>query len=204
MRKIYSIQRPQLTQAVLFQDKANVMRNLLKSICVFAIMFMALSAAALADIYPPTLDSGNLVLVSGKMGYGYYADRNSVKAVSYKPPYYELKIRVLDIKFSEDYWKKHETYAGGPYTVVSSVWDVYRYNWNSKIISYKENGVWQDWDCNRQYYGYEEMERKLHAAEVAFVSAYKKRFFNDKMQFNPLTNQEYRVITEDYYRYLNI
>lgn len=180
------------------------MRIVFKGILIAAIMFMALSACALANIYPPTLDAGNLILVSGKMGYGYYADRKSVKVSNYNPPNYELKIRVVDIKFSEDYWKKHETYAGGPYTVVSSVWDTYRYNWNSKIISYKEDGSWQDWDCNRQYYGYEEMERKLHAAEVAFVTAYKKRFFDTKMQFSPITNEEYRVITEDYYRYLNI
>ena len=48
------------------------MRKCIRTACLTVVLMLAMVATALAN-YPGTLDSGNLVLVDGGMGVGYYA-----------------------------------------------------------------------------------------------------------------------------------
>ncbi len=50
------------------------------------------------------------------MGVGYYADRSSVQVEKYAPPKYQLAINVVGVEFSDEYWRRHETYIGGSLT----------------------------------------------------------------------------------------
>lgn len=54
------------------------MRRCIRTAWLALVLMLAMMATALAN-YPGTLDSGNLVLVDGGMGVGYYADRSSVQ-----------------------------------------------------------------------------------------------------------------------------
>ena len=98
----------------------------------FAVLTVAamveMSALAFANIYPATLNNGNLVLVDGGMGVGRYADRSSVVAENYAPPNYRLSISIVPVTFSEDYWRQHETCIGSPYTVGEPYRFRFRYN----------------------------------------------------------------------------
>ncbi len=159
---------------------------------------------ASADTYPGTLDSGNLVLVDGGMGVGIYAIRSSVSVDYYNPPIYEISINYVPVTFSEDYYRRNSTYSGGPYTIGNPNRLRFRYNWNSKIISYIRNGQWYDWDFRRDYSHAEGYPRIPYTAEVAFVSAYNMRFLNNKQYYSPSLKKYYRVIDEDLYSRLGI
>lgn len=167
------------------------------------VLVLAMVATALAN-YPGTLDSGNLVLVDGGMGVGYYADRSSVQAEQYAPPRYQLAINVVSVTFSEEYWRSHETYIGGPYTIGDSFTFKFRYNWDRKVISYQRGETWLDWDVNHDYCHAEGDPMIPCAAEVAFVSAYNMRFFDDKMGYSPVLKKYRRVIDEQLYSRLGI
>ena len=54
------------------------MKRCIRTAWLALVLMFAMMATALAN-YPGTLDSGNLVLVDGGMGVGYYADRSSVQ-----------------------------------------------------------------------------------------------------------------------------
>ena len=71
------------------------------------------------------------------MGVGYYADRSSVQVEKYAPPKYQLAINVVGVEFSDEYWRRHETYIGGPYTMGDSFTLKFRYNWDRKVISHQ-------------------------------------------------------------------
>ena len=54
------------------------MRRCIRTALLTLVLMLVMVATALAN-YPGTLDGGNLVLVDGGMGVGYYADRSSVQ-----------------------------------------------------------------------------------------------------------------------------
>lgn len=168
------------------------------------IALISLSATSFANFYPTTLDNGNLVLVDGGMGVGQYADRSSVTVEQYAPPNYQIYISVVPVIFSEEYWKQHGTYIGSPYKVGKPFFTHFRYNWNIKSITYELNGYWQDWDINRDYSHADGDPLFPNTAEVAFVSAYNMRFFDNKTGYSPALKKQKRVIDESLYRALGI
>ena len=179
------------------------MRSCIRTAWLTVVLMFAMVATALAN-YPGTLDGGNLVLVDGGMGVGYYADRSSVQVEQYAPPKYQLAVNVVGVEFSDEYWRSHETYIGGPYTKGDSFTLTFRYNWDRKVISYQRGETWLDWDVNRDYCHAEGDPMIPFAAEVAFVSAYNMRFFNDKLGYSPVLKKYQRVIDEQLYFRLGI
>ena len=111
---------------------------------------------------------------------------------------------MVGVEFSDEYWRSHETYIGGPYTKGDSFTLTFRYNWDRKVISYQRGRTWLDWDVNRDYSHAEGDPMIPFAAEVAFVSAYNMRFFNDKLGYSPVLKKYQRVIDEQLYRRLGI
>ncbi len=145
------------------------------------------------------------MIVDGRMGYAQYVDRSSVAVQKYDPPNYQIAINVVSISFSNDYWRKHNTYVGGPYKVSNVRTSVFRYNWNHKLVSYLgRDGIWRDWDINRANSHADGDPLVPYTAETAFVAAYNMRFYNNAMGYNPVTKAKYRVINEGFYRTLGI
>jgi len=179
------------------------MRRCIRTAWLALVLMLAMVATALAN-YPGTLDSGNLVLVDGGMGVGYYADRSSVQVEQYAPPRYQLSINVVSVTFSDEYWRSHETYIGGPYAMGDSFTLKFRYNWDRKVISYQRGETWLDWDINHDYSHAEGNPMIPFTAEVAFVSAYNMRFFDDKLGYSPVLKKHQRVIDEQLYLRLGI
>ena len=179
------------------------MRRCIRTALLTLVLMLVMVATALAN-YPGTLDGGNLVLVDGGMGVGYYADRSSVQVEQYAPPKYQLAINLVSVVFSDEYWQKHETYIGGPYTMGDRFTFKFRYNWDRKVISYQRGETWLDWDVNRDYCHAEGDPMIPFTAEVAFVSAYNMRFFNEKLGYSPGLKRHQRVIDEQLYFRLGI
>ena len=173
-------------------------------ITMLTVAILLLSAVAFANPYPATLDNGNLVLVDGGMGVGRYADRSSVAVEQYAPPNYQIAISLVSVTFSDEYWRQHDTYVGGPYRMGESSILRFRYNWNRKSVAYVRGNNWQDWDINRDYSHAEGEPLIPNAAEVAFVSAYNMRFFGNKTGYSPVLKQHRCVIDESLYRALGI
>ena len=179
------------------------MKSISRIVGLTMLLLVMLISTALAN-YPGTMDNGNLVLVDGGMGVGYYADRSSVEVERYAPPDYQIAINVVSVEFSDDYWRSHETYIGGPYKMGSSFTMRFRYNWDRKVISYLRGGQWMDWDVNHDYCHADGDPMIPYTAEVAFVSAYNMRFFDNKMSCKPSLKQCRRVIDENLYSNLGI
>ena len=181
-------------------------RALLRRIitAVLAVAIILLSAVAFANPYPVTLDNGNLVLVDGGMGVGRYADRSSVAVEQYAPPNYQIAISVVSVTFSDEYWRQHDTYVGGPYKIGEPFLLRFRYNWDRKSIAYNRGDSWLEWDINHGYSHTEGEPLIPNAAEVAFVSAYNMRFFGDKTGYSPILKRQRRIIDESLYRALGI
>lgn len=179
------------------------MQTTLKIIFLSAVMILT-SAVAFAEPYPATLDNGNWVCVDGGMGVGKYADRSSVVAEFYSPPNYRIAIDIIYVTFSDDYWRNHQTYIGGPYKVSGSQTLHFRYHWVRKALSYLQNGTWLDWDINHDYSHAEGAPLIPYAAEVAFVSAYNMKFFGDTTGYSPVLKGYRRVIDENLYRALGM
>ena len=156
------------------------------------------------SMYPLTLDNGNLVIVDAGMGTGIYADRSSVSVIKYEPPNYELSIDVIGVSFSEDYFKIHKDYKYSPYKIGYKNNVHVRYNWNRKSVSRLRNGVWVDYVINRDNCHADGNPFVPNVAEVAFVSAYNMRFFDNMLRYSPTLHEYYRVIDEDFYRVLGI
>lgn len=177
------------------------MKALLKFFVVMVSLLMfSNSASAFSNSpYPETLENGTLILVDGGMGVGRYADKNSVSIDKYAPPFYELSIEVFSVEFSEDYYKEHGNYINSPYKISNAITLNFKYNWDSKSIFQKINGIWKVWDLNRHYSHAEGNPLIPYAAEVAFVSAYQMRFFDDKTGYDG-----YRVIDKSLYNALGI
>ncbi len=173
-------------------------------ITMLTVAALLLSSVAFADPYPATLDNGNLVLVDGGMGVGRYADRTSAVVEQYEPPNYQITISLVSVTFSDEYWRQHETYVGGPYRIGKSYLLRFRYNWDRKSIAYIRGNHWQDWDINRDYSHADGDPLIPNAAEVAFVSAYNMRFFGEKTGYSPVLKRQRRVIDESLYRALGI
>ena len=173
-------------------------------ITILTVAVLLLPSAAFANFYPATLDNGNLVWVDGGMGMGCYADRTSVVIEQYEPPNYQIAISVVSVSFSDEYWRQHETYVGGPYRIGKTFLLRFRYNWDRKSIAYIRRDYWQDWDINRDCSHADGNPLVPNAAEVAFVSAYNMRFFGDKTGYSPVLKRQRRVIDESLYQALGI
>jgi len=180
------------------------LRIMMRTVMLALWALLLLSAAALANPYPATLDNGNLVLVDGGMGVGRYADRKSVAVERYAPPNYQIAINLVMVTFSEDYWRQHKSYIGGPYSIGDVFTVRFRYHWGRKSIAYQSRNQWQDWDINRDYSHAEGAPMIPNTAEVAFVSAYNMKFFGDKTGYSPVLKQQRRIIDESLYRALRI
>ena len=180
------------------------LRAMMRSVMLALWALLLLSAAALANPYPATLDNGNLVLVDGGMGVGRYADRTSVAVERYAPPNYQIAINLVMVTFSEDYWRQHKSYIGGPYTIGDVFTVRFRYHWGRKSIAYQSRNQWQDWDINRDYSHAEGDPMIPNTAEVAFVSAYSMKFFDDKTGYSPVLKRQRRIIDDSLYRALGI
>ncbi len=171
---------------------------------IFAVI-VTTTACYAGDLYPDTLDSGNLILVDAGMGVGKYADRSSVNVRKYAPPNYEIAINIIPVFFSEEYCRKHKTYLNGPYTIQKPFCMTFRYNWNRKAVSYeRHDGTWVDWNINRDNSHADGEPLVPNTAETAFVTAYNMRFFNNMMRYSPTLKSKRRVIDESFYRILNI
>ena len=179
------------------------MRRCMRTAWLALLLILSMAATALAN-YPVTLDNGNLVLVDGGMGVGYYADRSSVQVEQYAPPQYQLSIKVVGVAFSDEYLRSHGTYIGGPYTMGDRLTLKFRYNWDRKVISYQREENWLDWDINHDYCHADGDPMIPFTAEAAFVSAYNMRFFDDKLGYSPVLKQYRRVIDEQFYLRLGV
>ena len=171
---------------------------------VFAVVSLLLpnaSAGAWGSPYPGTLYDGNYVLVSGRMGGGQYADMSSRAVELYNPPYYQIAINVVSIEFSEDYYRAHGTYVGGPYKVHSGPGVMrFRYDYNTKAIwVLRSGGVWKYWDIHQAHTTADGYPFIPYSAEAAFVAAYNMRFFD-----KTVGHGGYRVISEEFYRVLGV
>lgn len=165
------------------------------SVLVFALCILSIDFCV-ANAYYDTLENGNLVLVDGHHGVGRYAVRSSVQVGRYNPPYYQISIEVLDVPFSAD--MKNYSYGDRKRYY-------FRYNWNTKNISYlSSNNNWIDWSLNRDYTHGEGDPFVPNTAEVAFVSAYNMRFFNGTQKYSPHFKKYERVISEEFYRALRV
>ncbi len=180
------------------------MKKMWKAFVSVLALMVFFSATAFADIYPSTLENGKLVLVDGGMGVGRYADRTSVVVAQYEPPIYRIAINVVSVTFSDEYWRRNETYVGGPYTISSLFPIQFRYDWNRKSIAYYNGKLWKDWDINSNHCHADGDPLIPNTAEVAFVTAYNMRFFDDMIGYNPVLNSAQRVIDESLYRALGI
>lgn len=174
------------------------MKNLLKFFVMAALMLITSTAFAESP-YPRTLENNALICVDGGMGVGRYADKNSVSVDKYAPPFYELSIDVYSVNFSDSYYREHGTYVGGDYTIGDSYRLYFKYNWDTRTIFHKVDGVWKVWDLNRHYSHAEGNPLIPYSAEVAFFSAYRMKFFNDKTGYDG-----YRVIDRSLYDSLGI
>lgn len=157
------------------------MKFLINFFMVAAVLIFSNSSALAKDIYPETLEEDVLILVDGGMGVGRYADKNSVSVDRYAPPFYELSIDVYSVNFSDEYYKDNGTYIGGPYKIGESFRLYFKYNWDSRTVFTKQDGIWKVWDLNRHYSHAEGNPLIPNSAEVAFYSAYRMKFFGDKV-----------------------
>ena len=180
------------------------MNTMIKAWLLAVLLILPCMVANANNLYPETMDTGNYVLVDSGMGGGTYADKSSVTVQSYDPPNYQIAINVIHVAFSDDFWRAHETYIGGPYKIRGTTTLYFRYNWDRKAISYQTKNGWMDWNINRDYSHADGYPLFPRAAEVAFVSAYNMRFFNDTMGYSPVLKEHRRVISEDFYRRLGI
>ena len=186
-------------------DVTEEMLNIAKITCgvvVLLLLFMV-STTAMAN-YPTTLDGGNLVLVDGGMGVGRYADRSSAVVQLYCPPDYIIDIDIVSVIFSDEYWRQHDTYIGGPYEIGEAYSLSFRYRWDDKTLFYKMGEEWKAWDINHDYSHAEGDPMIPSAAEVAFVAAYNMRFFDNKLGYSPVLKRQRRVIDESLYQALGI
>lgn len=180
------------------------MKKFLINLLILASLILFPVICIAESMYPSTLDNGNLVLVDAHMGVGDYAIRDSVSVIKYQPPNYELSIDVVGVSFSEDYFKIHKNYKYSPYKIGSKNTVYIRYNWNRRSVSRLRNGIWVDYIINRDNCHADGNPFVPNVAEVAFVSAYNMRFFDNMLWYSPSLHEYYRVINEDFYRILNI
>ncbi len=178
----------------------------------FMMMFLAVglflfpAACFAGNSYPDTLDNGNLVLVDAHMGTGVYVDRSSVVVQKYAPPNYQLAINTIAVTFSDTYWKEHQTYLNGPYTMGKVITQYFRYNWDRKAVAHYNSytGSWRAWNIHRDNCHADGNPFVPNAAETAFVAAYHMRFFNHVQGYSPMLKKSYRVISDDFYRLLGV
>lgn len=111
---------------------------------------------------------------------------------------------MVSVTFSDDYWRQHETYVGGQYTLGDVFTLRFQYDWDRKGIAYQFGQQWQDWDIHREYSHVEGYPLIPNTAEVAFVSAYNMKFFGDKNGYSPVLKRERRIIEKILYFALGI
>ena len=159
------------------------MKKLLKFFMIAVFIFTS-SVTSAESIYPETLENGNLICVDGGMGVGYYADKSSVSMDNYAPPFYELSIYIIPVNFSDKYYHEYGTYIDGPFTFGESFKLSFKYNWDSRTLFIKQNEIWKVWGLKRSYSHAEGNPMNPNSAEVAFYSAYRMKFFGDKLNGN--------------------
>lgn len=164
------------------------------------------SVAYAKNPYPETLDDGNLVLVSGHMGSGYYADMSSVEVYQYAPPHYQIAIKVFLITFSDENFRQNHSFIDAPYTIEGPATVLFRYNWDDKTIAWHSHrdDTWIEWDINRDNSYADGWPLIPCTAEAAFVAAYNMRFFDDTEGYSPALKKTRRVIEESFYERLGI
>ncbi|MBQ7705405.1 MAG: hypothetical protein IJT73_08280 [Selenomonadaceae bacterium] len=174
------------------------MKTILKFLTAVIVFVFSSSAAFAADMYPETLDDGNLILVDGGMGVGRYADKKSVAVRVYRPPFYQIDIDIVSVIFSNDYFRDNGNYIGSPYNYSDSYALHLKYNWDTKTIFTKnEKGIWKNWDINHSYSHAEGNPLVPNAAEVAFFAAYGMKFFG-----NMRNADGYSVVSDNVYNAL--
>jgi len=171
-----------------------------RTIILFLLAFVMSAAVCFAEeTYPSQLDDGKLILVDAQMGVGIYADRSSVHVKGCKPPKYMLSIDVILVKFSEEYYRSHGTYIGGPYKIGERHNNVFRYNSDQKTVSYRENmtNIWKKWDINRFHSHAEGYPLIPLTAETAFTTAFQEKFYGDTRGYD-----NSKVIDTEFYNIL--
>lgn len=176
------------------------MKIALKLFSVAALIWACTISAAFAkDMYPATLEDGNLILVDGGMGVGYYVAKNSVNVREYAPPFYQIQIDFVPVVFSNEYYRENDTYVDGPYQMGEYDMLSFRYNWDTRTVFYQRDKIWAVWNVQKNYSHAEGNPLIPNAAEVAFVAAYNMRFFNNQTGYGG-----YPVIKEKLYRALGV
>lgn len=155
-----------------------------------AVLTLTSSAAFAENIAPVTLEDGNLILIASyeKDKAFYYANRKSVEVQEYATQSnqtlnYRISIDILKVKFSDEYYQKHGTYINAPYAFNKEETCYFQYQYmndNYKIICINRNGEWKIcWDIPSSYRHSAGAPMLSKAAEIAFVTACKKKFIGD-------------------------
>lgn len=162
-------------------------------------LLMLVCQSVFASSYPATLDNGNLVYVDDYQGIGIYADRSSVFIEVYTPNYYQVRINTVLIKDGNGERSSVRTHH-------------FRYERDTKKMSYLlnpkrgwgewDNMGWKQWDLNKNN-GHDGGDPLIiNLAEVAFVTAYDKKYFGDMERI--LAGKTQRVIPVSLYQALGI
>lgn len=163
------------------------MKVLAKILMVAILALTFTSSAAFAEIIAPTtLEDGNLILIASyeKDKVFYYANRKSVKVQKSEKPFYQVSMDGVQIKFSDEYYQKHGNYINAPYTISENLnfRFQYRIEGNFRDIFVDRKGNWNIcWDVPSSYRHSAGSPMVTNAAEVAFVSAFNKKFIGDEI-----------------------
>lgn len=170
-----------------------------KMILMVTMLLMLVCQSVFASSYPATLDNGNLIFVDNYQGVGIYADRSSVFVEVYTPGYYQVSIKTVAIKDGKGERSNVRTHH-------------FRYERDTKKMAYLSipnrgwdpwvNWGWEPWDLNKNY-GHDGGDPLIiNLAEVAFVTAYDKKYFGDMER--TVAGKTQRVIPESLYQALGI
>lgn len=144
----------------------------------FAALILFLPATGSANLYPETVENGNLICVDGGMGVGKYADKTSVVVEENNSSICQLAINIVPVTFSEEHFRRYGTYEGGAYNIGEPFLLRFRYDIAEKILYYERtSGKWLMWDVNRDYSHAEGNPLIPNAADVAFAAVFNKKFF---------------------------
>lgn len=162
-----------------------------KMVFVFTMLMMVVCQCAFAASYPATMENGKLVFVAGNNDVGIYADRTTTFVEVYTPGYYQVSIKTVVVKDGKVDRSTIQTHH-------------FRYAANSKEMDYlsRPRRVWENWDVNRVHSHDGGEQAVFNLAEVAFVSAYDRKYFGDMER--TVSGKKQRVIPETLYQALGI
>ena len=135
-----------------------------------------------------------------------YAVKSSVSVEEYNPPNYKISIDIVTYNFSDDYYRKTGTYVGGPYKLHLKRRMTFFYNYQSKDIHYfdAKSNNWKYWDIKVRHSNAEGYLLIPNIAEVAFISAYKMRFFSDAYYYSPILKENLQITSKRIYELLGV